>query len=416
MLVTLGIIVVLLFISALMSGSETALFSLSPSDVDSIRKNGSRPDNAAILKLFKRPDYLLATVLIGNNMVNICIVILSNNFIDSVVVFASPTWEFVIKTIIVTFVLLLFGEIIPKIFATDSPLRFARKIATPIAWISYLFTPLSWVLISTSKLVGYMLAKKKSAIQINELQDAIEITDGHNEQERQMLSGIVGFVNRDVEQVMKPRIDIVAIDAKSPFPQVRQTIIKSGFSRIPVYEESLDEIVGILYVRDMLPFISEEDGFEWRKYLHEPYFVPEYKKINDLLSEFQSNKVHIAIVVDEYGSTLGLISMEDILEEIVGEISDESDLAQANLYTRIDDETYIFEGKTHITDFEKVLGLDDDTFADVKGDAETVAGLMLELKHDFLRKGESVMTHSMKLTVENIEGYRIDKVRVKLNQ
>ncbi|MCC8036465.1 MAG: gliding motility-associated protein GldE [Rikenellaceae bacterium] len=410
---SLLVIVALLVVSALISGSETAFFSLSPADVNSARERKSPPDKA-LIKLLGTQDYLLATILIANNLVNICIVIISNNFIDKVVSFGSTGWEFAGKVVVVTFVLLLFGEIIPKIFSAYYPLRFARFISVPLLGLKHFLKPVSYLLIKSGGAFNERLSGKKTQISIDELSDAIEITRNHTDEEKQMLTGIVSFVNTEVAEIMKPRMDMVAIDKASGFEAVKRVILDSGFSRIPVYEENIDTIVGILYVKDMISYISEPDAFPWQEHLRKPYFVPEHKKINDLMEEFQSGKVHMAIVVDEYGATQGLVSLEDILEEIVGEISDESDAEEPTFYKKIDDNNYIFDGKTHISDLEEVLGLGEDYFDEMSADIETVAGLVLELKHDFLQKGDSVTFQSMRFTVTSLDGRRIDKVKVTL--
>ncbi len=406
-------LVALLGASAFVSGSETAFFSLSPANIHSIKKHHSRA-NATILKLLSMQDYLLATISIVNNFVNICIVILSNNIINRLVTFHNTTAEFIIKVIIVTFLLLLFGEILPKILGAYNALRFAQVAAPTLSVMKSVVKPFSYVLIKFGGLINSSVANRKANISIGELSNAIEITGNQSAEEKEMLSGIVSFVNTDVEQIMKARIDVVALDVATRYDAVKQVIIDSGFSRIPVYDESLDNIQGVLYVKDLLPYISEGDDFEWQKLMRKPTFVPENKKINDLLEEFQNTKVHMAIVVDEYGSTKGIVSLEDILEEIVGEISDESDIDEQQPYTRIDENTYIFDGKTHLTELEKVLKLGDDYFADLKGSAETIAGLMLEIKRDFLRKGETTKARNITLTVQSLEGRRIDKVKVTL--
>ncbi len=403
----------LLCVSALVSGSETAFFSLSPANINEIRKRPSAA-NQAILKLLSMQDYLLATVLIANNLVNICIVLLSSYILSGIVTFGgAPIWEFLIKTVVVTFLLLLFGEIMPKIFAAYNSLRFVRMVSVPLLGLKDLFKPFSYVLIRAGSLVSETMARKRADISMDELSNAIEITDHQTDEEKQMLSGIVSFVNTEVEEIMRPRVDVVALDETVDYEEVKRTIISSGFSRIPVYRESLDHILGVLYVKDMIPYIGRDSGFGWQRFLRTPYFVPEHKKINDLLEEFQANKVHMAIVVDEYGSTVGLVSLEDILEEIVGEISDESDTDES-FYKKIDDHTYIFEGKTHLNDFERAVDLDEDYFRDERGGAESVAGLMLEIKGDFLKKGESVTSHGIQFTVESLEGRRIDQVKVVL--
>lgn len=404
-------VVVLLFCSAMMSGSETALFSLSQTKLEAIRKRGSAADNA-ITKLLSQPEYLLATVLIANNLVNICIVILSNSAIDHLVVFGSTGWEFAIKTVVVTFVLLLFGEIIPKIYAAYNSLGFARMVAIPLLTVRSIFRPFSWLLVRSGSRLNERAAQRKANISIDELSNAMEITENQTEEERQMLSGIVSFVNTEAGEIMKLRPDIVALDMEDDFDTVKRVIISSGLSRIPVYAGNIDDIRGVLYVKDMLPFVGEASGFEWQRYLRKAYFVPEHKKINDLLGEFQNSQVHMAIVVDEYGATQGLVSLEDILEEIVGEITDESDIEDRSFYQKLDENTYLFDGKTHLVDLERVLGLSEDYFSDVDGGSETLAGLLLELRRDFLKKGESVSSKGVTFTVRALDGRRIDKVKV----
>lgn len=399
-----------------MSGSETALFSLSPSDIHSIKHNRSRA-NSAIMRLLSMQDYLLATVLIVNNLVNICIVILSNSIIDRIVSFTADAslWEFVIKVVIVTFLLLLFGEIMPKIFAAYNSLKFAQLVAIPLLSLKSIVKPVSYVLIKSGNFINDMVAKRRRVnISIDELSNAIEMTENQTDEEKQMLSGIVSFASTEVEEIMKPRMDIVALDIEDKYDRVKEVIIETGFSRIPVYDETLDHISGILYIKDLLAFIDKDNDFEWQKFIRKPYFVPEHKRINDLLDEFQANKVHIAIVVDEYGSTVGLVSLEDILEEIVGEISDESDSEEPSAYTKVDEHTYVFDGKMHLGDFEEIIGVEEDYFEDERGGAETVAGLMLELKRDFVKLGDTFNVRGIKLTAEALEGRRVDKVKVEI--
>lgn len=412
LIIDITVLVILICISALASGSETSLFSLSPSDIKTIRERQSKSDKA-ILSLLSREDYMLATILIINNLVNIIIVVLSNNIIDSLVAFTAAGWEFAIKTVLVTFILLLFGEIIPKVTATHYPLTFASIVARPLLSASRVVKPFSWILVKLGDGFNRRAARKHTNISMDELSDALEMTQNQSQEEKKMLSEIVDFVNTDVEDIMRPRLDITAVDLDCGFDAVRSVIVDSGFSRIPAYRETLDNIEGILYVKDMLQYIGEPDDFKWQSHLRKPYFIPGHKKINDLLEEFQSHKVHIAIVVDEYGSTTGLISLEDILEEIVGEITDESDKEQ-DFYRKTSEGVYIFDGKTHICDFLDVVGLDNDTFEDVQGQAETIAGLMLEINRDFLKQGDTISSHDVKFTVYGMDGRRIDKIRVDM--
>lgn len=403
----LGLTLLLLCVSALASGSETSLFSLTHNDIRTLKERRTA-SSEAILKLLKSVDLLLATILVLNNLVNICIVILSSNFIDAIFTFLRL--EFLFKTVVVTFILLLCGEILPKVFAQSCPMKFASVIARPMLVARWLLYPLSIILVRTSSRISEKAARH-SEISMDELADAVDMTQATSPEEHEMLSGIVNFINTEVEEIMRPRMDITAVPLTAPFTQVKQEIISSGFSRIPVYDEDLDSIRGILYVKDLLPHLNQGDEFGWQQLIRKPYFVPEHKKINDLLEEFQSSKVHLAIVVDEYGSTLGLVSLEDILEEIVGEISDESD-QEESFYTRLDKNTYLFDGKTHIGDFERVLDLDEDTLSDVKGEAETLAGLLLEIKRNFPKRGDNFTTHGIRFIVEAMEGRRVEKIKV----
>lgn len=399
----------LLMVSALVSGAETSFFSLSHNDVRRIRERRSA-SSEGVFKLLGNVELLLATILVVNNLVNICIVILTSNVIDATFTFLR--FEFLFKSVLVTFLLLLFGEILPKVFAQTVPVRFACFAACPLLMLRWIFYPLSYILVRTSSRISEKAAHR-SELSLDELADAVDMTQSSSPEEHEMLSGIVNFANTEVQEIMKPRVDITAIEITEGYEHVKRVIIESGFSRIPVYEDEVDNIRGTLYVKDLLPYINHGDDFAWQRLIRKAYFVPEHKKINDLLAEFQSNKVHMAIVVDEYGSTLGLVSLEDIIEEIVGEISDESDTVES-FYMRLDAKNYLFDGKTHIGDFERVLELEEDLFSDVKGEAETLAGLMLELKRDFPRKGDSFTTHDIRFTVQEVEGHRIDKILVTL--
>ena len=399
----------LLCVSALVSGAETSFFSLSHNDVN--RLKASRSASAgAVLRLLTDVDMLLATILVVNNLVNVCIVILTSGIIDSLFTFLR--FEFLFKTVLVTFLLLLFGEILPKVLAQTVPVGFASAVARPLLALRRIFYPLSYALVHASSRISEKAAHR-SEISLDELADAVDMTQSSCREEHVMLSGIVSFVNTEVQEIMKPRVDMTALDIKDDYETVKRTIIESGFSRIPVYEEDMDNIRGTLYVKDLLPYINNDRDFAWQQLIRKPFFVPEHKKINALLADFQPNKIPMAVVVDEYGSTLGLVSLEDIIEEIVGEISDESDNDEC-FYTRLDARSYLFEGKTHLGDFERILELGEGTFADVRGEAETLAGLMLELKRDFPRKGDVFTAHDIRFTVQETEGHRIDKIRVDL--
>lgn len=405
-----GIMFCLLLVSALVSGAETAFFSLSHADVRRVREQHSA-SGEAVLFLLKSIDILLATILVVNNLVNICIVILASGIIDSLFVFQR--FEFLFKTVLVTFLLLLFGEILPKVLAQTNPVRFACLAARPIRLFRWIFYPLSYILVNTGSRISEKAAHR-SEISLDELADAVDMTQASSHEEHEMLSGIVNFVNTEAVEIMKPRVDITAVALSDDYETVKEMIIRSGFSRIPVYDGEIDNIRGTLYVKDLLPYINHGNEFGWQQLIRKPYFVPENKKISDLLEDFQANKVHMAIVVDEYGSTLGLVSLEDIIEEIVGEISDESDMDET-FYKRINETTFLFDGKTHIGDFERVLDLDEETFSDVRGEAETLGGLILEIKRDFPAKGDSFTSHDIDFTVESLDGHRIDKLKVELH-
>ena len=411
-IVQLVVTVVLLMVSAMVSASEVAFFSLSNNDIREIKERRTYTGDL-VIKLLSDVDSLLATILIVNNLVNICIVILTADIMSETLTFHR--FEFLFKSVFVTFILLLFGEILPKIFAQGSYRKVALFLAQPISVLKWIFRPFAYILIHTSRRISKMAAHGEENISIEELADAVDMTETSSDEEQKMLSGIVSFVNTEVEEIMHARVDITAIPLTATFDEVKRTIIDSGFSRIPVYDEDIDNIKGALYVKDLLPYIKEGSDFGWQKLLRKAYFVPMHKKINDLLEEFQSHKVHMAIVVDEYGATQGLLSLEDILEEIVGEISDESD-ADESFFTRLNDTTYMFDGKTHIVDFERVMELDEDTFADVQGRAETLAGLMLEINRNFLKKGDKVSAHGYDFTVEALDGRRIDKIKVVRNE
>ena len=414
-IVLLVVIGLLLMASALISSSETAFFSLTPQHIHHFKMKNTRSTHA-VLRLLSMPEYLLATILIANNLVNICVVLLSNTLIDSWVDFqGAETLELVVKLVIVTFILLLFGEIMPKVFASYNAVRVAKMMAVPMLFLRGVFKPFSYLLIRSGNSISARAAKRKVNISMDELSNALEMTSDQSVEEKKILTGIVGFVNTEVAQIMKHRVDMVALDEKEDFDRVREVILSSGFSRIPVYEESMDNIKGVLYVKDLIPHITREASFDWRSLCRKPYFVPEHKKINDLLEEFQTQKVHLGIVVDEYGSTQGLVSLEDILEEIVGEISDESDVEES-FYTQVDEHTYLFDGKTNLTDMLKVLDLDDDYLDALKGQAESIGGLMLEIRRDFIRQGDVIYARELTLKAESVEGHRIDKVQVKVGK
>ena len=402
--------VLLLMLSGMMSASEVAYFSLQPSDLRQIKQRTSLASES-VLKLLKNGDSLLATILVVNNLVNIAIVICSSKIVDTMLHFNNATIEFIFTGVLVTFLLLLFGEILPKIVAQSSNVKVALFFAQPLVVLRWLFSPFSYILINTSGRVGKMATPSGENISIEELADAVDMTTEQDSEEQKILSGIVGIASREVEDIMRPRIDIKAVEQTMTFTEVKRVITETGYSRLPVYNEDIDDIKGVLFVKDLLSHISKGDEFGWQRLIREPYFVPMHKKVNAVLEDFQKQKFHMAIVVDEYGATQGLISLEDILEEVVGEISDESDVDES-FYRRLNENTYLFEGKTHIVDVARVLDLDDDLFEDVQGRAETVAGLMLEINRNFLKKGDEVQAHDIRFIVEKMEGHRIDKIKI----
>lgn len=404
--------VALLLLSAMASGSEVAFFSLTRSDIEELEAKESASANR-VLELMKNPDRLLATILVTNNMVNICLVITVTQLVDAIFIFTG-VWEFVFNTVIITFLLLLFGEIMPKVLSQTNPVRMSSFLSMPLKFLRWMVYPLAFILIRTSSRVS-RLASRNAEISIEELADAVDLTETGSEEEQKMLSGIVSFGQTEVVEIMHSRVDITGIEYDASYDEVRKVIVETGYSRIPVYGEDLDDVRGVLYVKDLLKYISQESNFEWQKLLRQPFFVPEHMMIDDLLKEFQKKKIHIAIVVDEYGATQGLVSLEDILEEVVGEITDESDDDEDKLYEKIGENRYIFDAKIHIGEFVKAIGFEEDAFADVEGHAETLAGLMMELKRDLPRRGDELESHGVKFFIATMDGRRVDKIKVEVN-
>jgi putative hemolysin len=410
-----GIVVVfvLLFFSAMISGSEVAFFSLTPQHISALKVQTSRRA-PVVLRHLEKPERLLAIILIANNFINVGIVIIASFVTSTLFNFsANPLLGFVIKVVVITFLLLLFGEIIPKIYANRFAPKFALWMALPLMVLDWVFHPLIFILIKSTGLVKRRLAKKGQNISMDDLSEALDLTTGVVQNEKEMLEGIVRFSNLEACEIMKPRTDVTAVDIQTDLKTLIGVIINSGFSRIPVYEQTSDNLKGILYVKDLLPHINKTEGFRWQELIREPFYVPETKKINDLLKEFQEKKIHLAIVVDEYGGTEGIVTMEDILEEVVGEITDESDETE-EFYRRIDARTTVFQGKTLLNDFYKVTELDDELFDDVKGDAETVAGLILELKGGFPKVNDILTCKNVEFTVLVMDNRRIKEIKVYL--
>lgn len=406
---------VLLLLSGFASGSEIAFFSLSPQDLDELDPEKSSRDKA-ISMLREDSERTLATILITNNLVNVTIIMLCNYIFSSVIEFKAQWLEFLVITVLLTFLLLLFGEIMPKVYSRSVPLKFCRRAVGGILILRKLFWPLETVLIKSGVIAEKAVPKENHQLSVDDLEQALELTNKEDiKDEQSMLQGIIRFGDETAKEIMTPRQDIGDIDIRSTYPEVLRFIVDNNYSRIPVYQDNEDNIRGVLYIKDLLPYLGKPDNFRWQSLIRPPYFVPETKKIDDLLREFQENKVHIAIVVDEFGGTSGLVTLEDILEEIVGEINDEYDEEEKN-YTRVNSNTYIFEGKTLLSDFCKILGIDDDEFVDVEGDADSLAGLLLELKGDFLSLHEKISYKQYTFEVMAVEERRISRVKVVINQ
>lgn len=398
-----------------MSGAETAYFTLRTDHIKEINKNNDLR-NRLIIKNLKSPKKLLATITIANGFMNVCFIILMGIILNAIFNFkAVPALGFIIQIAIIAFLLLLFGETFPKYYAKKSPKKFARITALPITILDKLFHPVSMLIINTTTVIAKKLAKIKQNITIDDLSQALNLTTHQITEDENILKGIVKFGNIDAKEIMKSRVDVVAVEINTNFKELLSIIIDSGHSRIPVYEDTFDNVKGVLYIKDLLPHISETENFKWQSLIRPPYFVPENKKINDLLKEFQTNKIHMAIVIDEYGGTNGIVTLEDILEEIVGEITDESDEDEV-IYSQINENTYLFEGKTLLNDFFKIVDFEDDFFDDVKGDADTIAGIILEITGEIPQKNKVIKYKNLTFTIESVDKRRIKQVKVTINQ
>lgn len=416
-IISLIVMIFLLFCSAMISGSEIAFFSLSPSQLEHLNSDSSKK-NKLIIQLFETPKRLLATILISNNFVNVAIVILSTFITNSLFSFSEyPIVTFIFQIIIVTSLILFFGEIIPKIYATQYPLKFANYMVKPIIILRSIFYPLSSLLVNSTNIIDKKIKRKGHNISMSELSKAIDITSDETtpEEEKKMLKGIVKFGDIDVKEIMKPRVDVTAIDTITKFDNLIEIIISSGYSRIPVYSETFDNIKGILYVKDLLPHLKKSEDFTWQSLVRKAFFVPESKMINDLLHEFQEKKIHLAIVVDEYGGVSGIVTLEDIIEEIVGEINDEFDYSRdENIYSKLDDNNFIFEGKTLLNDFCKITGIESKTFEEVKGESDTLAGLILEIEGEIPKKSSIIKFQNFIFEIEAVDNRRIQRIKVSI--
>lgn len=403
--------VVALCVSAFVSGSEIAYFSLNRRQVDELEESGDAPK---ALALIKKPERLLATILIANNLVNVTIVVLLNYSLNPLFAQLNPVVSFILQSVILTFLILLFGEILPKLMANTNTLRWARFAAGGITFMSKLFAPISALLVHSTGIVNRVVTKRDEELSTRDLSQALEITDVKTNDDKEMLEGILRFGDKTAAEIMTPRVDMTDININSTFDEVMEIVIQSGYSRLPVYKETQDNIRGVLYSRDLLPYVGQENsGFDWRKLLREPYYVPESRMIDDLLEDFRKRHIHVAIVIDEFGGTQGIVTLEDVLEEIVGDINDEYD-DEEQTYRKLPDDTYVFEGKTLLGDFFRITGLDEADYAPVAADCETLAGMLLAIKGDFPKEKEPLVYGHCRFLVLEVSNHRIVSVRVKV--
>src|SRR6218665_2738422 len=398
----------------MVSAAEVALFSLTPKDLNTLAGQDAAKANS-ISKLLQRPKKLLATILVANNFSHIGVVLIfsfGENTVFSAI--ESPVVKFTVEVVLVTFLILLFGEVLPKVYASRNNVKFSKFIVAPMMILDRLLSPISLPMRAVTMFLQEKLGKQKSNISVDQLSQALELTstDDTTSEEQKILEGIVSFGNTDTKQVMSPRIDIFALEIGESFSEIYSKIVDKGYSRIPVYKESIDHIEGVLFVKDLIPHINKKE-FDWNKLMRQPFFVPENKKLDDLLKDFQSMKSHLAIVVDEYGGTSGLVSLEDVIEEIVGDISDEFDDENLN-YSQIDDKNFLFEGKINLKDFYRIVDVDEELFEASKGEAETLAGFILEILGNFPKKGQKINFSNLRFTIEVVDKKRIKQVKVTL--
>lgn len=417
LLISLFILFFLLMLSALVSGAEVAFFSLSQIELDKASRSKYRKQKI-VVSLIKKPQKLLATILILNNFINILIVLIFAYIGESIFSqISSILLKFSIEVVLVTFLILLFGEVLPKVYASRNALKFASLMAFPLKISGSLVSLLSVPLMSITSLIELKLGKRQSNLSVEKLSQALELTsdEATTKDEQKILEGIVSFGNTETGQIMTPRIDIMALSVKESYQNVLRKIVTTGFSRNPVYKENIDEIIGILYAKDLLPFLNDEDVV-WKDLIRAPFFVPENKKLDDLLKEFQEKKNHLAIVVDEYGGTSGIITLEDVIEEIVGDINDEFDQEDVT-FTKLNENNYLFEGKTNLKDFYKIVGIENDLlFEEHKGESETIAGFILEIYGKFPRKNEIIKFHNYTFKIESLDKKRLKKIKITVNR
>ena len=410
------ILIILPFFSGLISGSETAFFSLSPSDIETLKNRGGKKDKA-ILLLLKRPKRLLATILISNNLINVSIVILSTYITANIFdLQANALLVFLFQVIVVTSVLLIFGEIMPKILANKEPVSVAILMVLNLKILIWLFKPLSNILVKSTSFIDSRVGKKGHNMSMSDFSDAIEITSDHTvtEEEKFILKGIATFGEKEASEIMVSRVNVTGVEEKLSLVEVKEIVLKSGFSRIPVYNETIDNIQGILYIKDLLPLPMDEHTPHWQSFIRKPvFFVPENKRINDLLQEFRQKKIHMAIVADEYGGTSGIITLEDIIEEIVGDISDEFDMEPLQFkFDKLAYNTYLFEARTPIVDFCKILGLNDDIFDENRGEADSLGGLLLEIENKIPEPGSIIIFKQLQFEVMDSDQRKINSIKV----
>lgn len=391
-----------------------AFFSLTQKDIDQLKpKNKQGYDG--ITELLNHPKTLLATILISNNFINVGIVILSSFLTNELFDFSgNQTLGFIVQVVAITFLILLFGEVLPKVYANKQALTFSRFMSRPMYVLRTIFRPFSSILVKSTNIIEKRLRSSSENLSVDDLTQALELAnDDTTDDEQKILEGIVKFGSTAVTQIMKPRMDVVCLDISWDYKQVMDIILDSGYSRIPVYEESFDQVKGVLYIKDLIPHINQSDDFIWQQLIREPFFVPENKKIDDLLKEFQEKKIHMAIVADEFGGTSGIITLEDVIEEIVGEISDEFDDEEL-VYSKLDDKNYVFEGKIHLTDFIKVLEIEEELFEEARGEADTLAGFLMEVSGRLPERNDEIDFHNYTFKVESLEGRRINRVKVTI--
>ena len=409
---SLIVLVLLLATSALISGAEVAFFALKPQDLEDLKSRKSRK-SLLIEGFLKKPKQLLASILIANNFVNVGVIVLSTYISLNLFDFQGIAWlQFIVQVVIITFLLLLFGEVLPKVYANNNPISFARFMTFPLLYLQKALKPASSLLIASTRIIDKRAKNKGHDLSVNDLSNALELTrnDNENRDEQKMLEGIVKFGNTDVKQIMRSRIDVTSLSDAITYYKVLENIQETGFSRIPIFKESFDNITGVLYIKDLLPHLKEGDDFKWTKLLREVFFVPENKKIDDLLKEFQEKKIHLAVVVDEYGGTSGIVTLEDVIEEIVGDISDEFD--DDNLvYSKLDENNFVFEGKTALNDFYRIVNIEGLDFEEAKGESDSLAGFILELTGKIPLKGAKIAFNNFIFTIEGVNKRRVTRIK-----